>query len=46
MIIRNCKSDIFDYKTFENSLYDVKFELSRSRLLDTNIDQLSDHLLE
>lgn len=45
MIVRNCKSDTFEYKTFETMLYDIRFELARSRLLDTNIDQLSEHLI-
>lgn len=37
MIIRNLRSDTFEYKTFETVLYDVRFELAKSRLMDTNI---------
>ena len=45
MILRNMKSDIFEYKTFDTLLYDVRFELARSRLMDTNLPQLGDHLI-
>ena len=27
-------------------LYDVRFELAKSRVMDTNIDKLQEHLLE
>jgi hypothetical protein len=44
MILRNMKSDVFEYSTFDSLLYDVRFELARSRLMDTNLDQLGEHL--
>ena len=46
MILRNMKSDIFEYNTFNTLLYDVRFELARSRLMDTNLPQLGDHLVK
>lgn len=45
IIVRHLKSDPFDCKTFENVLFDVRFELAKSRLTDTNIDKLEDHLV-
>lgn len=45
MILRNMKSDTFEYKTFDTLLYDVRFELARSRLMDTNIEALCPHLI-
>lgn len=45
MILRNMKSDTFEYKGFDDLLYDVRFELARSRLMDTNIDTLCPHLI-
>ena len=34
----------FEYKTFEQLLFDIRFELARSRVMDTNIDKMQDHL--
>lgn len=46
MIMRSIKGDQFEYKTFEDLLYDVRFELAKSRIMDTNIDKLQEHLIE
>jgi Ca2+-binding EF-hand superfamily protein len=37
MIIRSIKTDLFEYKTFQDILYDVRYELTKSRIMDTNI---------
>jgi hypothetical protein len=44
-IIRSVKLEHFEYRTFPTLLYDVRFELARSRLMDTNIDKLQEHLI-
>lgn len=44
--MRSIKGDQFEYKTFEDLLYDVRFELAKSRIMDTNIDKLQEHLIE
>ena len=38
--MRSFKGDQFEYKSFETVLFDVRFELAKSRLMDTNIDKL------
>jgi hypothetical protein len=40
IIMRNLKEEIFEYKNFDKVLYDVRFELAKSRVMDTNIDKL------
>ena len=45
-IIRTIKEDTYEYRNFATLLYDIRFELARSRLMDTNIDKLSEHLIE
>jgi hypothetical protein len=40
IIMRSVKSDKFEYRTFSTLLYDIRFELAKSRLMDTNIDKL------
>lgn len=35
----------FEYKTFEQLLFDVRFELAKSRLMDTGLDKLTEHLI-
>ena len=37
---------LFEYKNFEHILFEVRFELARSRLMDTGIDKLTAHLIE
>lgn len=44
IIMRSIKEQTFEYVTFPKVLFDVRFELSKSRLMDTNIDNLQDHL--
>jgi hypothetical protein len=46
IILRSIKGDAFEYKEFDHVLYDVRFELAKSRIMDTNIDQLQEHLIE
>lgn len=46
MILRNFKADVFEYNTFETLLFDVRFELTKNRLMDTNYDKMVDHLME
>jgi hypothetical protein len=43
--MRSLKEETFEYKTFEQTLFDVRFELAKSRLMDTNIDKLQEHLI-
>ena len=38
IIMRNLQEENFEYKTFDQMLYDVRFELAKSRIMDTNID--------
>ncbi len=38
IIMRSLKEDTFEYATFEQVLFDVRFELAKSRLMDTNVD--------
>jgi hypothetical protein len=40
VILRSIKGEAFEYKEFDHVLYDVRFELAKSRIMDTNIDQL------
>lgn len=45
--MRSIKGDQgFEYKSFPVVLFDVRFELAKSRIMDTNIDKLTDHLIE
>lgn len=45
IIMRSLKEEIFEYETFEKVLFDVRFELAKSRIMDTNIDRLQEHLI-
>jgi Ca2+-binding EF-hand superfamily protein len=47
VIIRSFKTGEtqFEYKHFNDLLFDVRFELARSRLMDTGLDKLSEHLI-
>ncbi len=44
VIIRNLKSEQFEYKLFDETLFEVRFELAKSRIMDTNIKMLQVHL--
>ena len=46
VLLRNIKEDAFEYGKFDVMLYDVRFELAKSRVMDTNIDKLQEHLVE
>ena len=35
---------MLDYKAFDTMLFDVRYELAKSRIMDTNMDKLQDHL--
>jgi hypothetical protein len=47
VIIRSFKTGEtqFEYKLFNDLLFDVRFELARSRLMDTGLEKLSEHLI-
>lgn len=45
-ILREVEGEFFEYRTFNVILFDIRFELAKSRLMDTNIDKLSEHLIE
>ena len=46
IIIRNIKEgEDFEYSKFAETLYDVRFELAKSKLMDTNITKLQEHLI-
>ena len=38
VMIRKCKNETYAYGNFNDDLYDVRYELARSRYLDTNLD--------
>ena len=38
--MRNLKQDNFEYKTFDKVLFEVRYELAKSRVMDTNIEKL------
>ncbi|CDW82161.1 radial spoke protein 7 [Stylonychia lemnae] len=44
IIMRSLKDETFEYKLFQQTLFDVRFELAKSRIMDTNIDKLQEHL--
>lgn len=47
VLIRNFRDqDSFAYEEFPERLYDVRFELAKSRLMDTCLDKVSEHLIE
>ncbi len=47
LIMRSFKSDqkTFEYKEFGNILFDVRYELVKSRLMDTGLDKLTENLV-
>ncbi len=47
LIIRSIKHEqkTFQYVEFGQYLFEVRYELARSRLMDTNLDKLSDYLV-
>ncbi len=44
VLLRNIKEDRFEYNQFASLLYDVRFELAKSRVMDTNLDKMQEHL--
>lgn len=44
IIMRSLKDEMLDYKAFDTMLFDVRYELAKSRIMDTNMDKLQDHL--
>jgi hypothetical protein len=46
IIMRSLKDEMFEYKTFDTVLFDVRYELAKSRIMDTNIDRLQEHLIQ
>lgn len=45
IIMRSLKDDTYEYKNFTQTLFDIRFELAKSRIMDTNIDKLQEHLI-
>ena len=46
VLVRNLRKEPqFEYETFPDRLYDVRFELAKSRLMDTSLDKISEHIL-
>ena len=46
VIIRNIKQgEEFEYAKFAETLYDVRFELAKSKLMDTNLTKMQEHLI-
>lgn len=46
IMMRSLKEDVVEYKNFGVMLFDVRFELAKSRIMDTNIDKMQEHLTE
>ena len=46
ILLRRIKGDMYQYSNFVEDIYDIRFELAKSRLTDTNIDKLQEHLME
>lgn len=46
LIFRNIKTEDVEYKDFKEMLYSARFQIARSRIMDTNIEVLDKHLLE
>ncbi len=44
--MRSLKEEMFEYNTFETLLFDVRYELAKSRIMDTNMEKLQEHLTE
>lgn len=45
-LVRNCPTDSYEYKNFKQDLYDVRFELARSMILESNMDLVQKSLVE
>ena len=46
MIVRNIKDEnVFEYSKFSEALYDVRYSLAKSRLMDTSLDKMQEHLI-
>ena len=46
IIMRRMTEETFTYSEFNELLFDVRFELAKSRVMDTNLDKMKDHLKE
>jgi hypothetical protein len=46
VMIRSLPDGKLEYIKFKDVLFDVRFELVKSRLLDTNLSEISNHVLE
>ncbi len=44
IIMRSLKDEMLEYKNFSSMLFDVRYELAKSRIMDTNMDKLQAHL--
>jgi Ca2+-binding EF-hand superfamily protein len=45
-IVRNIKNDEYTYNTFKEDLFNVRFELAKSRILESNLDHVQKSLIE
>jgi len=45
-IVRNCDLDTYEYSFFKQDLFNVRFELSKSRILESNMDLVQKSLVE
>jgi len=46
MLLHKIKSNEFEYKNFSQLLYEVRFILSKSKIMDMNLDSLSQHIVD
>lgn len=45
-IIRNMKTPDFKYEDFKEKLFDVRYELAKSRILETNLDKIQTQIIQ
>jgi hypothetical protein len=44
IIMRKMGDDYFEYSGFKELLFETRFELAKSRIMDTNNEKMADHL--
>jgi Ca2+-binding EF-hand superfamily protein len=45
-LVRNIQVEEYDYSTFKQDLFNVRFELAKSRILESNLDHVQKSLVE
>lgn len=45
-LVRNCPVDEYEYQKFKEDLFNVRFELAKSRILESNMDHVQKSLVE